>query len=158
MRESRVVACPWRARGVEVVYRLTSNVENGGAAPVVSTDSNGREFLARTYDARPTWNLTNAEPVAGNYYPANAAASVRDAAAQLSVVLDRSAGVASLAEGALEVMVHRRLVVDDSRGVSEPLDECVALHHSAHTPPSRTFQASPSTSSSSVTAVARGAT
>ena len=37
--------------------------------------------------------------------------------------MDRSVGAASLSEGALEVMVHRRLLVDDSRGVGEPLNE-----------------------------------
>jgi hypothetical protein len=42
---------------------------------------------------------------------------------QLSLVVDRSVGVASLATGSFEVMVHRRLLADDSRGVGEPLDE-----------------------------------
>ena len=61
--------------------------------------------------------------MAGNYYPANAAAFIRDSQVQLSLVVDRSVGVASLATGSLEVMVHRRLLADDSRGVGEPLDE-----------------------------------
>lgn len=36
---------------------------------------------------------------------------------------DRSCGGTSLEEGQLEIMVHRRLVRDDSRGVGEPLNE-----------------------------------
>ncbi len=37
------------------------------------TDSNGREMLRRTRDARPTWQLEVTEPVAGNFYPVTAA-------------------------------------------------------------------------------------
>ena len=39
---------------------------------------------------RPTWNLTVNEPVAGNYYPVNAAAYIQDDRAQFSVMVDRS--------------------------------------------------------------------
>jgi len=111
--------------GKEVVSALTSSVDNGNGdgAPVLRTDSNGREFLTRVYNSRPTWNLTVFEPVAGNYYPTNAAAYIASPTAQLSVVVDRSVGSASLAAGELEVMVHRRILADDSRGVGEPLDE-----------------------------------
>ena len=41
----------------------------------------------------------------------------------LSVTTDRTQGGASLADGALELMVHRRLGTDDRRGVGEPLAE-----------------------------------
>lgn len=108
--------------GKEVISKFSTSVKNGDA-PAISTDSNGREFLERIYDYRATWNLSNAEPVAGNYYPSNAAAFIRDDDSQFSLIVDRSVGVASLAEGELEVMIHRRLLVDDSRGVGEPLDE-----------------------------------
>ena len=91
--------------------------------PQIYTDSNGREFLQRTYNFRETWDLLNAEPVAGNYYPMNAAAYIKDEAAQLSILTDRSQGVASLAQGQMEVMIQRRLLADDSRGVGEPLNE-----------------------------------
>lgn len=41
----------------------------------------------------------------------------------LSIVTDRSQGGASLRDGELELMVHRRLQADDARGVGEPLNE-----------------------------------
>ena len=41
----------------------------------------------------------------------------------LAVVTDRAQGGASLASGALELMLHRRLLLDDWRGVAEPLNE-----------------------------------
>lgn len=52
--------------GKEVVSKFTSDIASNG---YVYTDSNGREFMERLYDYRPTWDLQNAEPVAGNYYP-----------------------------------------------------------------------------------------
>lgn len=50
------------------------------------------------------------QPVAQNYVPINCAAKLTDAASGnvLSVVVDRSQGGASMADGQLEVMVHRR--------------------------------------------------
>ena len=55
--------------------------------------------------------------MAGNYYPVNAAAYIKDEErAQLSVVVDRSQGAASLESGELEIMVHRRTLRDDARG------------------------------------------
>ena len=41
----------------------------------------------------------------------------------LSVNTDRSQGGSSMADGSLELMVHRRLQHDDGRGVGEPLNE-----------------------------------
>jgi hypothetical protein len=43
--------------------------------------------------------------------------------AQLSVLVDRPQGCASLVDGALQCLVQRRLLADDARGVSEPLNE-----------------------------------
>jgi len=63
------------------------------------------------------------EPVAGNYYPVNSGAYIKDATKQFSILNDRSQGGASLTDGAFELMVHRRLLFDDSRGVAEPLNE-----------------------------------
>jgi alpha-mannosidase len=41
----------------------------------------------------------------------------------MAVVVDRAAGGASLANGSLEVMVHRRTQRDDDRGVGQPINE-----------------------------------
>jgi len=87
------------------------------------TDSNGREFQTRQRDFRPTWKLNVTEPVAGNYYPVTAGAYIRDANMQFSVLNDRSQGGASINDGQFELMIHRRLLYDDHRGVGEPLNE-----------------------------------
>lgn len=89
------------------------------------TDANGLEMQQRKYNYRPTWKLEVNEPVAGNYYPMNTAAYIKDDAKKLqfSVLTDRSRSAGSLSEGQLEMMLHRRLLVDDRRGVGEPLNE-----------------------------------
>lgn len=48
----------------------------------------------------------------------------RDSAAQLTVLTDTSqAGTGCVRDGEIEMMVHRRLLKDDGRGVGEPLNE-----------------------------------
>ena len=106
--------------GKEVVSTFKTDIASAGE---VWTDSNGREMLHRKRDFRPTWKLNQTESVAGNYFPCNAAAAIRDTKAQLTVLVDSSQGTASLVDGKLEFMVHRRITHDDGRGVGEPLDE-----------------------------------
>lgn len=42
---------------------------------------------------------------------------------RVTVLNDRSQGGSSLNEGEIELMIHRRLLMDDGRGVGEPLNE-----------------------------------
>lgn len=53
----------------------------------------------------------------------NVGGYIKDTTGQLSFLTDRSQGGASLADGQFEIMFHRRLLWDDSRGVGEPLNE-----------------------------------
>jgi len=93
------------------------------------TDSQGLEMQKRRHNYRPTWPYKATEPVAGNYYPMNAAALLRSDSlnAQITIVNDRSQGCGSVADGQIEVMLHRRLLHDDYRGVGEPLNETEAV-------------------------------
>eukprot|EP01127_Copromyxa_protea_P013827 TRINITY_DN3754_c0_g1_i1.p1 TRINITY_DN3754_c0_g1~~TRINITY_DN3754_c0_g1_i1.p1 ORF type:complete len:973 (-),score=199.97 TRINITY_DN3754_c0_g1_i1:23-2626(-) len=106
--------------GKEVITRFSTGVQSSS---YLYTDSNGREFLQRKRNYRPTWNLTVTQPVAGNYYPVNVGAFINDTKQQFTVLTDRSQGGASIHDGELEIMIHRRLLYDDSRGVREPLNE-----------------------------------
>ncbi|XP_072104661.1 lysosomal alpha-mannosidase [Mobula birostris] len=106
--------------GKEVISRFDTPLKTGGT---FYTDSNGREILKRRRDYRPTWRLNQTEPVAGNYYPVNSRIYVEDGKIQLTVLTDRSQGGSSITDGSLELMVHRRLLQDDHRGVAEPLSE-----------------------------------
>lgn len=108
--------------GKELVMRYSTSIKSAGT---FYTDSNGREMIKRQYNARgpsyPPLNVT--EPVAGNYYPVNSMIALDDGCAEMAVITDVSQGGASLNDGELELMVHRRVQDDDSRGVQEPLNE-----------------------------------
>lgn len=110
--------------GKEIVSRFNTSI---ASAAEVLTDSNGRDMLLRKRDFRPSWDFTQTEPVAGNYYPINSAVAIKDSTAQLTVLVDRAEGAGSVADGVLELMVHRRLLNDDGRGVGEPLDETESI-------------------------------
>jgi alpha-mannosidase len=91
----------------------------------MSTDSNGREMLVRKRNHRTMWNLSQTEQIAGNYYPVNTAASLVDeeTGTTMTLLVDRASGVGSIEDGEIEVMLHRRILDDDGRGVGEPLNE-----------------------------------
>jgi hypothetical protein len=133
-------------RGKEVILRFNTAPNAQVPAPFNTarginngatwfTDSNGREFVQRRRDYRATWPMTHEEPVTSNYAPINAAIFMNDAAtvptgqrvAQLTVLTDRSQGGASITNNTLEIMVHRRLVADDDKGVHEPLNETTSV-------------------------------
>ena len=67
--------------------------------------------------------LTLATRCPGNYYPVNNMIAIQDNKTQFVVVTDVSQGGSSLSKGEVELMVHRRVQADDSRGVQEPLNE-----------------------------------
>lgn len=136
--------------GRELVTTYTTDLATNGTW---STDSNGRDMATRVRDARPDWNYTAYEPIAGNYYPVSAAITTQDLnrGLALSVVTDRSQGGSSLADGSLgevtvnedavgsdpclqysyalvpsssaELMIFRRIQQDDGWGVGEALNE-----------------------------------
>lgn len=121
--------------GKEVISRFSSDIASGDA---LYTDSNGRDMLlrhrcstapnARDKHCRPSvpvYNVT--EPVAGNYFPVNTQAMITGPEGAMTVSVDRSQGVASMVAGQLELMVHRRVLEDDNRGVAEPLNETQSI-------------------------------
>lgn len=88
------------------------------------TDANGRQTLRRVLNQRESYPYTVTEPVAANYYPINSHIYLKDADGnQLTMLVDRSQGGASLNNGELELMVHRRCLYDDAFGVGEALNE-----------------------------------
>ena len=126
---------PADGTGREVVISYATDLDTRGA---LTTDANGRTALTRFRDARPTWDLNVTAPVSGNFYPVTAAAVLEEvdgrgggggagagdsAGRAFAVLPDRAQGAASLVDGGLELMIHRRLARDDARGVTEPLNE-----------------------------------
>jgi lysosomal alpha-mannosidase len=115
--------------GKEVITRFSTSLNTN---KLWWTDSEGQEMQQRQLNFRPTWNYVVNESVACNYYPMNTASFIRDQSlsSQLTILTDRSRGVSSLAPGQLEHMLHRRLLVDDGRGVGEPLNETESIRTS----------------------------
>jgi len=109
-------------QGKEVIVRYSTPM---ATAATWATDSNVRDMVARKRDYRQTWPYQVYEPVAGNYYPVNSRITTKDASSgvTLSVTTDRTQGGSSMVDGSLELMVHRRLQMDDRRGVGEPINE-----------------------------------
>ncbi|KAL6544772.1 hypothetical protein OROMI_023634 [Orobanche minor] len=111
--------------GKEIVTRIRTKIGNN---KTFYTDSNGRDFLERIRDYRADWDLQVKEPVAGNYYPntlckmesknlcqtvlqntlsINLGIYIKDKSTELSVLVDRSVGGSSIADGEIEIMLHR---------------------------------------------------
>lgn len=107
-------------QGREVITRFETGLASNG---LYETDSNCREMIPRRLNQRANFTATVVEPAAGNYYPTPCLARVSGPDLTLAVAVDRAEGSASLADGQLELMCHRRLLHDDGKGVGEPLDE-----------------------------------
>ncbi|KAL8544288.1 hypothetical protein ACS0TY_004722 [Phlomoides rotata] len=110
--------------GKEVATQITTNLDTN---KTFYTDSNGRDFIKRICDYRSDWDLEVNEPAAGNYYPINLGIYVKDNEKELSVLVDRAMGGSSLVDGQIELMLHRRLLRDDGKGVAEALNETVCI-------------------------------
>ncbi|CAN6485588.1 unnamed protein product [Victoria cruziana] len=110
--------------GKEIATELTTSMITN---KTFYTDSNGRDFIKRIRDYRADWDLEVNQPVAGNYYPINLGMYMVDRDFEFSVLVDRAVGGSSVADGQMELMLHRRLLHDDSRGVAESLNEVICV-------------------------------
>ncbi|XP_076960936.1 putative alpha-mannosidase At5g13980 [Bidens hawaiensis] len=110
--------------GKEITTKITTTIRSN---KTFYSDSNGRDFIKRVRNYRADWDLEVNEPIAGNYYPINLGMYIKDEKSELSVLVDRSVGGSSIVDGQLELMLHRRLLYDDGKGVAEALDEQVCV-------------------------------
>ncbi|KAL0709482.1 hypothetical protein Bca4012_016460 [Brassica carinata] len=112
--------------GKEVVTQISSSLKSD---KTFYTDSSGRDYIKRIRDYRSDWKLEVNQPVAGNYYPINHGIYLQDSQKEFSVMVDRAIGGSSIVDGQVELMLHRRLLLDDSRGVAENLNETVCVQN-----------------------------
>ncbi|GER45572.1 alpha-mannosidase [Striga asiatica] len=110
--------------GKEIVTQIKTDIRSNRT---FYTDSNGRDFLQRVRDYRTDWDLQVNQPIAGNYYPINLGIYIKDENTEFSILVDRSVGGSSITDGEIEIMLHRRLLHDDGRGVAEALNETVCV-------------------------------
>ncbi|KAB0792238.1 hypothetical protein PPYR_14197 [Photinus pyralis] len=111
-------------KGKEVISRFQLQ-SFGSKENVFYTDSNGRELIRRKKNYRETFEYTDEEKVAGNYFPVTSSLSLVDDVTKMeaAVLTDRAQGGGSLEAGQLELMIHRRLLRDDAFGVEQALNE-----------------------------------
>lgn len=98
----------------------------------IATDNNGWAIMRRKHRKSGSYAhegidtpTPNYEPIASNYYPSVYSSYLHppNGGVHFAVVSDRSHGVASVDKGTLEVMLHRRLLQDDQRGLDEALND-----------------------------------
>ena len=116
---------PEDLRGYEVVLVINASSIIKHTGGIFFTDSNGFNWIKRQINVRNPggYDVTITDPVSANFYPIVGGIAITDNENALMVTPDRSVGGTSLRDGQIEIMVHRRLFVDDAKGMNEPLDE-----------------------------------
>ena len=107
--------------GTSFVTRFETNLKTEGT---FYTDANGRQIIKRKRNYYPTFKFDESKRITGNYYPITTSLFIQDRKkdARLTVYTDRSYGGTSLTDGSLELMLHRRLIGDDGKGLGEALN------------------------------------
>lgn len=103
---------PPKNRETEMFMRIQTDIQNEDP-PEFYTDLNGHQMLKRTKIERIG--------IEGNYYPITTMAYIEDATHRLTLLVNHAQGAASYQPGWLEVMLDRRTLYDDSRGMGEGL-------------------------------------
>jgi len=103
----------------EISMRVSSNVGSGN---VFFTDLNGFQMIKRKRYAKL--------PIQANFYPLPSMGYIQDEKTRLSLISGQPLGGTSAASGQLEVMLDRRLLQDDNRGLFQGVqDNKVTPHH-----------------------------
>lgn len=101
---------PPKNRETEMFMRLVTSVDNG-VRSVMYSDQSGFQYHRR--------EKVQSLGVEANYYPITTGAFIQDSELRLSLLTNHAQGAASLEPGYLEVMLDRRTLYDDYRGMGE---------------------------------------
>lgn len=101
---------PPKNRETELFMRVVSDISNGDP-PEFYSDLNGFQMQQRVKVERIG--------IEGNYFPITTMAYIQDGTRRLSLLVNHAQGAASWQPGWLEVMLDRRTLYDDSRGMGE---------------------------------------
>lgn len=93
---------------IEMFLKFQTNIET---EHTFFTDGNGYQMLKRIYNFEI--------PLEGNYYPITSAAYIEDSNMRLNLLVSHAHGLSLSENGALEIMLDRRMRYDDSRGLAE---------------------------------------
>ncbi|KAI6648898.1 Alpha-mannosidase 2 [Oopsacas minuta] len=102
----------------EVVMRLKTSVKSKGEN-YFYTDLNGLTVQRRKYHSKLG--------IQGNFYPMPTLAYIEDINTRVSIHSKQSLGVGSLENGCIEVMLDRRPIYDDSRGLEQGVTDNKAI-------------------------------
>nr|CAI5837109.1 unnamed protein product [Callosobruchus analis] len=103
---------PPKNRETELFMRVVSDVQNG-EPPEFYSDLNGFSMQKRVKVERIG--------VEGNYFPITSMAYIEDQDVRLSLLTSHAQGASAWQPGFLEVMLDRRTLYDDARGMGEGL-------------------------------------
>lgn len=101
---------PPKNRETELFMRIQTNIQNG-EVPEFYTDQNGFQYQKRVKVSKLG--------IEANYYPITTMAWLQDEETRLTLITDHAQGAAAYEPGRLEVMLDRRTLYDDHRGVGE---------------------------------------
>ncbi|NXU52428.1 MA2A2 mannosidase, partial [Turnix velox] len=96
----------------ELALRFSTDIESGDT---FFTDLNGFQIQPRRYYQKL--------PLQANFYPMPTMAYIQDTRSRLSLLTAQALGVTSLHTGQLEVILDRRLMQDDNRGLGQGLKD-----------------------------------
>ncbi|XP_032088387.1 alpha-mannosidase 2x isoform X2 [Thamnophis elegans] len=96
----------------ELALRFSSSIESKGR---FFTDLNGFQIQPRQYLKKL--------PLQANFYPMPVMAYIQDSQHRLTLHTAQALGVSSLSSGQLEVILDRRLMQDDNRGLGQGLKD-----------------------------------
>ncbi|NWT06793.1 MA2A2 mannosidase, partial [Mionectes macconnelli] len=96
----------------ELALRFSTDIESDNT---FFTDLNGFQIQPRRYQQKL--------PLQANFYPMPAMAYIQDTQSRLTLLTAQALGVSSLSSGQLEVILDRRLMQDDNRGLGQGLKD-----------------------------------
>ncbi|CAO1425015.1 unnamed protein product [Diamesa hyperborea] len=112
---------PPKNRETEMFMRLQTSIENGETNPEFFGDLNGFQWQRRVKVPQIG--------VEGNYFPITTSAFIQDDKMRLTLMTTHAQGAASLEAGQLEVMLDRRTLYDDYRGMGEGIVDSKLTRH-----------------------------
>ncbi|XP_047523943.1 alpha-mannosidase 2 [Pieris napi] len=101
---------PPKNRDTELYMRIQTNLQNG-EVPEFYTDQNGFQYQRRV--------KVDKLGIEANYYPITTMAWIQDEETRLTLLTNHAQGAAAFEPGRLEVMLDRRTLYDDFRGIGE---------------------------------------
>ncbi len=110
----------YKNTNTEMFMRFSTDIENG-KLPKFYSDLNGFQWMPRV--------KVQKIGIEGNYYPITTGAFIQDEKHRLTLTTNHAQGAAALEVGQLEVMLDRRTLSDDNRGLGEGVVDSRLTRH-----------------------------